>query len=83
MAGTAHALHRHRDRARGVDLADKVDLADVDPELERSRRNQDLDFAVLQALLGIEAERARERAVVARDIFRSQALRKLDRNLLH
>ncbi len=56
------------------DLADEIDVADVDAELERCGGDEDLDLAVLQALLGVEAERAGERAVVRGDVLRAEAL---------
>ena len=57
VAGAADALHGDGNGARGADLADEVDVADVDAEFERGGGDQDLDLAALQALLGIEAER--------------------------
>ena len=52
MAGAADALQKGRDRARRTELADEIDLADVDAELERSGGDQRLQFAALQPLLG-------------------------------
>ena len=73
VAGAADALHGDGDGARGGDLADQVDVADVDAELERGGGDEDPDLAVLQALLGVEAQLARERAVVRGDGFRAEA----------
>ena len=54
----------HCDGSSGADLADEVDVADVDSEFQGCSGDQDFDFAVFQALFGIEAENAGERAVV-------------------
>ena len=54
MAGAADALQEARDRARRAELADEIDVADVDAELERGGRDQRLELAVLQPLLGVE-----------------------------
>ncbi len=67
MAGAAYALHGDGDGAGAGDLADEIDVADVDAELERCGGDEDADLAVLQALLGVEAELAREGAVVCGD----------------
>ena len=40
MAGAADALQKSRDRMRRTDLADQVDLADVDAQFERGGRHQ-------------------------------------------
>jgi hypothetical protein len=60
VAGTADALHGHGDGAGGVDLADEVDVADVDSELERGGGDEDFDLAVFEALLGVETKIAGE-----------------------
>ena len=44
------------DRARRAELADEVDVADVDAELERGGRDQRLQLAALEALLGVEPQ---------------------------
>ena len=44
VAGAPHALQRDGDRARRSDLANKVDGADVDAELQRSRGDQQRGF---------------------------------------
>ncbi len=54
------------------DLADEVDVADVDAKFERGGGDEDADFAVLQALLGVEAKFAGERAVVRGDAVRAE-----------
>ena len=37
MAGSPNALQEGRDRARRPELADEIDFADVDPQLQRAR----------------------------------------------
>src|ERR1700722_12229771 len=64
MAGAADALHGYGYGAGCADLADEVDVADVDAEFERCGGDEDFDFAVFEALLGVEAQDAGERAVV-------------------
>ena len=74
VAGAADALHGDGDGAGGADLADEVDVADVDAEFERCGGDEDFDFAVFEALLGVEAEGAGERAVVCGDVFGADAV---------
>ncbi len=82
VAGAAHTLEERRDRARGADLDDQVHVADVDPELERRRRDERAELAGLQALLGVEPPRAGEAAVVARDRLFAEQPRELCRDAL-
>ncbi len=81
VAGAADALHGDADVAGGGDLADEVDVADVDAELERSGGDEDLDRACFEFLFGVEAERAGERAVVGGDVFCSETLGELEGDL--
>ena len=59
---------KRRDRARRAELADQVDVADVDAELERRGRDQRLQLAALQPLLGVEPLLLGEAAVVRGDL---------------
>ncbi len=68
MAGAADALQEGRDAAGRADLADEVDAADVDAELQRGGADEGLQVAVLEALLDPQAALAREAAVVAGDV---------------
>src|SRR2546422_5034801 len=54
MSRPPHALQQRRDRARRADLAHQVHRADVDPELERRRRHERLELALLEPRLGVE-----------------------------
>ena len=56
MAGAADALHGDGDGASGGDLADEVDVADVDAEFERGGGDENLYLAVFEALFGVEAK---------------------------
>jgi hypothetical protein len=67
VAGAADALQEAGDRARRADLADEVDLADIDAELERGGRDQRLQLPRLEALLGVEPQLLGEAAVMRRE----------------
>jgi len=73
VASTTNALHGYGYGTGGADLADQVDVADVDAEFERCGGDEDLYLAIFQALLGVEAEGAGERAVVGGDVFDTEA----------
>jgi hypothetical protein len=77
MAGATDSLQESRDRARRTHLHREVDVADVDPELERSRRDEGAQLPGLQARFGVEPALARERAVVARDGLLAEQARQL------
>ena len=67
VARAADALQERGDRPRRADLADQVDVADVDAHLQRRGGDDRLQLARLQPLLGIEANLARQAAVMAGD----------------
>ena len=73
MASAADSLHSYGDGARCADLADEVDITDVYSELQRCCRYKNFDFAVLEALLGVETKGAGERAVVCGDVLGADA----------
>ena len=52
MPGSADPLQCDRDRSRRADLADEIDRADVDAELERRRGDDGLELAGLELLFG-------------------------------
>ena len=58
VARAPHPLQKRRNRARRAELADEIDVADVDPELERCGGDQHLELTALQPLLGVEAHLA-------------------------
>ena len=74
VAGAADALQEGRDAAGRADLADEVDAADVDAELQRGGADERLQVARLEALLDAQAAVARQAAVVARDGLFAEAL---------
>ena len=76
MARAADALQEAGDRARRAELADEVDVADVDAELERCRGHQRLQLAVLQPLLGVEPLLLGEAAVMRGDVRPRRAARR-------
>ncbi len=47
-----------------ADLADQLDVADIDAQLQRGGGHQHLQFAALEALLGVEAQLLGQAAVV-------------------
>src|SRR5260221_8835052 len=64
VTGAPDPLEQRGDRARRADLYDQIDVADVDPELERGRRHENLEIAGLETLLGLVTARRRKAAVV-------------------
>jgi hypothetical protein len=82
VAGAADALQEGGDAARGADLHHQVDVADVDAELERGGGDQHLQLAGLQALLGVQAQFARQAAVVRGHALVAQALAEVARRAL-
>ena len=77
VAGAADALQEGRDRARRAELADQVDVADVDAELERGGRHQRLELAALEPLLGVEPLLLGEAAVMRGDVGLAEQLGQL------
>ena len=69
MTRAADALQQGRDRARRTELADQVDIADVDAELQRRRGHEHLELGALEALLGVEAQFAGQAAMVGGDML--------------
>ncbi len=74
VSGAAYALQGDGDGAGRADLADEIDVADVDAEFERGGGDEDAALALLEAALGFEAEMTRERAVVGGDVLFAHAL---------
>ena len=71
---SAYSLQGDGDGAGRSDLADEIDVADVDAEFERGGGDEDAAFALLEAALGFETEMAREGTVVSRDLVFAHAL---------
>ena len=79
VTGAPDTLQERGDTARRADLADEIDVADVDAELERCGGDERFQLAVLQALLGVEALLFGEAAVMRADMFFAQAVGELTR----
>ena len=82
VAGAADALQQRRDPVRRSDLADEIDVADVDPELERRRRDQRLQLAALEPRLGVEPPLLGQAAVMRGDRVLAEALAQVPRHAL-
>ena len=82
MPGAADALQRHRDGARRADLAHQVDRADIDAQFERGGGHHRAQFAVLEAPLGLQAQGARQAAVVRQHGIFAQPLGQVMRHAL-
>ncbi len=82
VARAPDALQARRDRARRPDEAHEIDRAHVDAELERRRRDDELEVARLEARLGLVSPVARHAAVVRRDLLDAEALAEVQRHAL-
>src|SRR5262249_26141120 len=68
------------DRGRDTDLDREIDLAHIDPELERGRRDEGAELARLETFLRIEPAFPSKAAVVARDLVLTQYAREPSRD---
>ena len=82
VARAADPLQERRDRSRRTELADEVDLADVDAEFERGGRHHRPQFAALEPLLGRKPALLGHAAVMRGDRVLAEALRQLARDPL-
>ena len=80
--GAADPLQKGRDRARRAELADEVDVADVDAEFERGGGDHRFQVAALQPLLGREAPLLGHAAVMGGDRVLAEPVGKLARDSL-
>ena len=74
VPGAADALQEGADGAGRGDLADEVDGADVDAQLQGGGRDERAQVAALEALLHLQAAVLGERAVVAGDVLLADPL---------
>ena len=74
VAGAPHPLQEGGDAARRADLADQVDIADVNAQLQRGGRHQHLQFPTLEPLLGIQPQLLGQRPVVCGHVLLTQQL---------
>ena len=82
VAGAADALQQRRDAPRRSELADQVDVPDVDAELERRRRDDGLHVAVLEPALRVEPAFLRQAAMMRGDVLVAQPVRETPRDAL-
>ena len=82
VARASDALHEGGDAPRRADLADEIDRADVDPQLQRGGRDEGAQPTVLQPLLQRQPPLLRQRAVMTRDVLLPKAQRQLVRDAL-
>ena len=82
VARAPDALQEGGDAVRRGDLADQVDMADVDAELERRGRHQDFQLPLSQPVLSIQARFLGEAAVVRGHVLGAEALGELVRHAL-
>ena len=82
VAGATHALQERRHAARAAELADQVDVADVDAEFQRCGGHQHLQLAALQALLGVQPQFLRQRTVVRGHVLLAESLTQVARRTL-
>ncbi len=66
VARAAGALQEGGDRPRRTELADQIDIADIQPEFQRRGRDEHLQLAALETALGDQPRLLRETAVVRR-----------------
>src|SRR5262245_21015296 len=83
MAGASDALQQGGDRARRTEMADEIDVPDVDTELERGGGDDDRDGARLEPGFGGKAQLARHAAVMGGDAIGTEALAERVRDALH
>ena len=81
VAGAPDALHGDGNCAGAADLADEVDVADIDAQFEGGGGDEDFDVTVFEALLGVEAEGAGERAVMSGDVLGAETVAELEGDL--
>src|SRR5947209_11669010 len=82
MIRSAHALQETCDRSRRAELANKVDVAYIDTELERCRGDKRAQFAGFQTLLGCQPLFARQAAMMRRDVFIANTFAEMARRSL-
>src|SRR3990172_9467984 len=75
VARAADALEEGRHATRRLDLADEVDRADVDAQLEGGGGDESLHLAGLEALLEVEPPLFGEAAMMSADVLLVEALR--------
>ncbi len=82
VPGAPDPLQKARDRARRAELADQIDIADIDAELQGRGRHQRFQRAMLQPLLGVEPLLLGKAAVMRGHLIGAEPLRQLPRHPL-
>ena len=83
MPGTPHPLQQHPDGAGGTDLANQINIANVDAQLQRRRSHAYLNLPRFQPFLGIQPGGAGKAAVMRRHRLLPQPGAQLKGNPLH
>ncbi len=74
MTRSAHTLQKGCDRAWGCQLADQIDVADIDSQLQGCGCDQRLQLTSLEAGFGVEPQLFRHAAVVRGDFILADPL---------
>ena len=82
VTGTADTLQKGRDGTWRSELTNQIDVADIDAELQRRRRDQAFELTALETLLGLQSMLFRQAAVVRRDVLLADSLGKKTRRAL-
>ena len=82
VAGAPEPLKQRRNPVRRADLADEIDRADVDAELERRRRDERFESTALQPRLGVEPSLLRQAPVMSGDGVLAQPIAEVPRRAL-
>ncbi|MCW0461171.1 hypothetical protein NB717_002239 [Xanthomonas sacchari] len=82
VAGAAGALQERGDRTRRAELADQVDVADVQAQFQRGGGHQHLQLAGLEPALGEQPGLARQAAVMRRHRLRAEQFAQVPRGAL-
>ena len=72
MLGATDSLKQGGDGARRAELANEVNRADVDSQLERCRSHKRSKVTALQAVFGIETQLGGKAAMMRRDRVRAE-----------
>ena len=80
VARSADALQKRGDPVRRADLADQIDVPDVDAELERRGGDQRLELPAFEPRLGVEPLLLRQAAVMRRDRVVAEPLAQVPRH---
>ena len=74
VPSATHALQERGDAARRTELADQIDVADVDAQFQRGGGDQHLERTGLEPLFGIQPQFLRQRPVMRGDMLLAQQL---------